>query len=66
MVNAEIPFLVNNAMNRYKEAGIVHDLKSIPIKNWWYPILDDYLKGYIPEKYFVMFKSKKEKNKRVD
>lgn len=65
-INTKIPFLVNNAMNRYKETGIVTNLKSIRVNNWWYPILDDYLKGCIPEEYFVMFKSKKRKKEKVD
>lgn len=65
-INTRIPFLVNDAMNVYKETGIVHNLKSIRVSNWWYPILDDYLKGFIPEEYFVMFKSKKEKEKGLD
>ncbi len=64
-VNTKIPFLVNDAMKRYKETGIIHDLKSIRVSTLWYPILDDYLKGAIPERYFVMFKSKKRKKEKV-
>ena len=58
-INTRIPFLVNDAMNRYMETGIIQNLKSIRVNNWWYPFLDDYMKGRIPEENFFMFKSKK-------
>ena len=64
-INAKIPFLVNDAMNTYKETGIIQHLKSIRMNNWWYPILDGYLKGDIPEEYFMMFESKKKKKKKI-
>ncbi len=63
LINTRIPSLVSNAMNGYKETGIIQDLKSIRVSNWWYPILDDYIRGHIPEKYFIMFKYRKEKKK---
>lgn len=64
LVNTRIPFLVNDAMNRYQDTGIIHDLKSIRVSNWWYPILDSYLKEVLTKEYFLMFKSKKGKKKR--
>lgn len=63
-VNTTVPKVVNNAMSRYEDTGIIHDLRRMHIHNYWDPIAEDYMKGSIPEKYFYMFKIGSKKGKR--
>jgi hypothetical protein len=64
-INTTIPKTVNNAMRGYEDTGIIHDLKRIQMTNRWDPILEDYTKGVIPERYFWMFKIGVKKRKRL-
>jgi hypothetical protein len=49
-INTTIPKIVNDAMSRYEDMGIVQDLKRMQMTNRWDPILEGYTKGDIPEK----------------
>ena len=55
-INTTIPKTVHDAMSTYEHAGIIQDVKRMQMTNRWDPLLDEYTKGVIPEKYFWMFK----------
>ena len=55
--------MVNKAMSNYEDTGIIHDVKRMYLHSYWDPIVADYTKGLIPEKYFYMFKIGKQKRK---
>lgn len=63
-VNTTVPRMVNSAMSRYEDAGIVHNLKKIHMHNYWDHIVEDFKKGSILERYFYMFKIGNKKGKR--
>jgi len=64
-VNTTIPRIVNDAMSRFENTGIIQDLKRMQMTNRWDPILEDYAKGVILERYFWMFKIGVKKRKKL-
>lgn len=63
-VNTTVPKVVNSAMSRYEDTGIIHDLRRMYLHNYWDPIVEEYMKGAIPERYFYMFRIGNKKGKR--
>ncbi|KYK29717.1 MAG: hypothetical protein AYK19_19350 [Theionarchaea archaeon DG-70-1] len=63
-VNTTIPKVVNSAMSRYEDTGIIRDLRRMYLHNYWDPIVERYMEGSIPERYFYMFKIGNKKGKR--
>jgi len=64
-INTTIPRIVNDAMSKYENMGTIQDLKKMQMTNRWDPILEDYTKGIIPERYFWMFKIGIKKRKKL-
>ncbi len=63
-VNTTTPKVVNSAMSRYEDTGIIRDLRRMYLHNYWDPIVEGYMEGSIPERYFYMFRIGNKKGKR--
>jgi hypothetical protein len=63
-VNTIIPGVVEDAIDRYEEMGIIRDLRRMRMYHRVDPLLEDYKNGLIPERYFWMFKIGSRKRKR--
>jgi len=63
-VNTTAPKVVNSALSRYEDTGIICNLRRMYLHNYWDPFMEDYVKGSIPERYFYMFKIGNKKGKR--
>ncbi len=64
-INTIIPTIVEDAMDKYEENGIISNMRRMRMYNRLDPILEDYKKGIIAEKYFWMFKIGCKKKKRI-
>ncbi len=64
-VNTTIPGILEDAMDRYEETGIICNMKRMRMYHRVDPLLEDYKKGLIPERYFWMFKIGSRKRKRI-
>jgi hypothetical protein len=64
-INTTIPGIVEDAMDKYEETGIIRDMRRMRMYHRLDPLLEDYKKGLIPEKHFWMFKIGSRKRKRI-